>query len=135
MDASNANHAVALWVGLNLLLMLILSLLVVRQRQKHKIDLGDGGIPELAQAIRALGNAAEYIPAGLVGLVVLAMTGTPAAAVLVHVAGFLLFAGRVSHAVGLSNSGGASFARTIGMLATWVSYIFMIAAVLFNAIG
>jgi hypothetical protein len=132
---TGALHALALWVGLHLLLLLTLSLLVVRQRQKHKIDLGDGGVAELAQAIRALGNAAEYIPAGLIGLIVLAMTGTPAAAVLVHVAGFLLFAGRVSHAVGLSNSGGASFARTIGMLATWVSYIFMIAATLFNAIG
>jgi uncharacterized membrane protein YecN with MAPEG domain len=130
-----AIHAVALWVGLNLLLILILSMLVVRQRQKHKVDLGDGGIAEMAQAIRALGNATEYIPAGLVGLLVLAMTGTAASAVLVHIAGFLLFAGRVVHAIGLSNSGGASFARTIGMLATWVSYIFMIAAVLFNAIG
>lgn len=134
MDSS-AIHAVALWVGLNLLLILVLSMLVVRQRQKHKVDLGDGGVAELARAIRALGNATEYIPAGLVGLIVLAMTGTAASAVLVHVAGFLLFAGRVVHAVGLSNSGGASFARTIGMLATWVAYIFMIAATLFNAIG
>jgi uncharacterized membrane protein YecN with MAPEG domain len=131
----NAMHAAALWVGLNLLLILILSLLVVRQRQKHRVNLGDDGILELSQAIRALGNATEYIPAGLAGILVLALTGTPAAAVLVHVAGFLLFAGRVVHAVGLSNSGGASFARTIGMLATWVSYIFMIAATLFNAIG
>lgn len=134
MDPS-AVHAVALWVGLNLLLILVLSMLVVRQRQKHKVLLGDGGVAELAQAIRALGNATEYVPAGMVGLIVLAMTGTAASAVLVHVAGFLLFAGRVAHAIGLSNSGGASFARTIGMLATWVSYIFMIAAILFNAIG
>jgi uncharacterized membrane protein YecN with MAPEG domain len=131
----NSMHAAALWVGLNLLLILILSLLVVRQRQKHKVLLGDGGVVELSQAIRALGNATEYIPAGLVGLLVLAQTGTAAAAVLVHIAGFLLFAGRVVHSVGLSNSGGTSFARTIGMLATWVSYIFMIAATLFNAIG
>ncbi|MDQ0466934.1 putative membrane protein YecN with MAPEG domain [Caulobacter ginsengisoli] len=131
----NAMHAAALWVGLNLLLILILSLLVVRQRQKHRVNLGDDGILELSQAIRALGNATEYIPAGLAGILVLALTGTPAAAVLVHVAGFLLFSGRVVHAVGLSNSAGASFARTIGMLATWVSYIFMIAATLFNAIG
>jgi uncharacterized membrane protein YecN with MAPEG domain len=131
----SAAHAAALWVGLHLLLMLILSLLVVRQRQKHKVNLGDGGVPELTRSIRALGNASEYIPTGLAGLLVLAMVGTPATAVLVHVAGFLLFAGRVVHAVGLSNSGDASFARTIGMLATWVAYIFMIAATLFNAIG
>jgi len=73
----STGHAAALWVGLHLLLLLVLSTLVVRQRQKHKVALGDDGIPELVQAIRAHTNAVEYIPAALIGLVVLEVTGAP----------------------------------------------------------
>lgn len=132
MDVINTGHAAALWVGLHLLLMLVLSALVVRQRQKHKILFGDEGIPEVAQAVRAFGNASEYIPAGLAGLIVLDVAG--ASPLLVHIAGALLFAGRVTHAVGLSTSGGVSVARSIGMTLTWLAYVFLIAATLFSAI-
>ncbi|MBX3479334.1 MAG: MAPEG family protein [Caulobacter sp.] len=133
MPLETIGHAAALWVGLHLLLLLVLALMVVRQRQKHKVALGDEGIPELMQAIRAQGNAVEYIPAALIGLVVLELTGAPA--VLVHVAGLTLFVGRTLHAIGLSNSGGVSMLRTLGVVATWLAYIFIIACCLFYAIG
>jgi uncharacterized membrane protein YecN with MAPEG domain len=132
MDIASAAHAVALWVGLHLFLLLILSLLVVRQRQRHKVMLGDEGVPELAQAIRAFGNATEYIPPALVGLGALALVD--AHPLEIHVAGLTLFAGRVVHAVGLSGSGGATFPRAIGMLLTWVAYVFLGAALLFDAL-
>lgn len=132
MDVAASGHAAALWAGLNIVLLLALSLLVVRQRQKHKVALGDEGVPELAQAIRAFGNATEYVPAALVGLVVLALVQAPPLAI--HVAGLILFAGRVSHAIGLSSSGGTSFPRAIGMVLTWVAYVFLGAALLFYAL-
>jgi uncharacterized membrane protein YecN with MAPEG domain len=133
MPLDSIGHAAALWVGLHLLLLLILALLVVRQRQKHKVALGDDGIPEMAQAIRAQGNAVEYIPAALIGLVVLELTN--ASPVLVHIGGLVLFVGRVLHAIGLSNSGGVSMLRTAGVVLTWLAYIFIIASCLFLAIG
>ncbi|MCE3289819.1 MAG: hypothetical protein K0R83_1831 [Caulobacter sp.] len=133
MPLDSIGHAAALWVGLHLLLLLILALLVVRQRQKHKVALGDDGIPEMAQAIRAQGNAVEYIPPLLVGLVVLELTGAPA--LLVHIGGLVMFVGRVLHAIGLSNSGGVSMLRTAGVVLTWLAYIFVIASCLFFAIG
>jgi uncharacterized membrane protein YecN with MAPEG domain len=132
MDAVSSAHAAALWVGLHLVLLLVLSLMVVRLRQKHKIALGDEGIPELARAIRTFGNATEYVPAGLVGLVVLAMAGPPPP---VHIVGVLLFAGRLSHAIGLSNSGAASLPRAIGVIMTWVAYVFAAVALLFYAVA
>jgi len=132
MDADNSGHAAALWTGLNLLLLLVLSLLVVRQRRRHKVALGDEGIPELAQAIRAFGNATEYVPAAMVGIAVLAMVNAPPLAV--HLTGFLLFVGRVTHAIGLSRSGGTSFARAIGITMTWLAYVFASVALLFNAV-
>ena len=130
---STSGNAAALWVGLHMFLLLVLSLLVVRQRQKHKVALGDEGIPELAQAIRAFGNATEYIPAALAGIAVLAVVEAPSLAI--HLAGFVMFAGRSLHAVGLSNSGGTSFPRVIGVLLTWVAYVFVGAALLFYAIA
>jgi uncharacterized membrane protein YecN with MAPEG domain len=50
-----------------------------------------------------------------------------------HLGGVILFAGRVLHAVGLSGSGGATFPRAIGMLLTWIAYVFLGAALLFYA--
>ena len=133
MDTITSGHAAALWAGLHLFLLLALSMLVVRLRQKHKVALGDEGIPELARAIRAFGNAAEYVPTGIAALAVLAVTG--AAPLAIHVVGLLLFAGRVLHAIGLSNSGGASIPRAVGMVATWLAYIFAGVALLLSAIG
>jgi hypothetical protein len=133
MPNATADNAAALWVALHMLLLLVLSALVVRLRQKHKVALGDDGVPELAQAIRAFGNATEYIPAGLAALIVLALVEPRPLPV--HVVGLTLFAGRLTHAVGLSTSGGASIARAAGILLTWLAYVFAIAALLFYAIA
>ena len=133
MDTIVSGHAAALWAGLHLFLLLILSLLVVRLRQKHKVALGDEGLPELARAIRAFGNATEYVPTGVAALAVLAVAG--ASPLTIHVVGFVLFAGRAIHAFGLSTNGGASIGRSVGMVATWLAYIFAGVALLLSAIG
>jgi uncharacterized membrane protein YecN with MAPEG domain len=132
MDAVPSAHAAALWVGLHMILLLVLSVRVVQQRRKHHVAFGDGGEPDLIQAIRAFGNATEYVPTGLVGLAVLAFAGAPP--MVVHPIGIVLLAGRVGHAVGLSRSGGPSLPRTIGVIATWVAYIAAAAALIFYAI-
>jgi uncharacterized protein len=133
MNGITSAHAAALWIGLHLILLLALSMLVVRQRQKHKVALGDGGIPELARVSRAFANATEYVPAGLIAITVLAVLEAPPLAI--HVIGLLLFVGRLIHAVGLSNSGAASIPRAAGVLLTWVAYVFAAVALLFYAIA
>lgn len=132
MDVAASGHAAALWAGLHIVLLLVLSVLVVRQRQTHKVALGDEGVPELAQAIRAFGNATEYVPAALVGLAVLVLAGAPPLAI--HVVGSVLFIGRVTHALGLSMSGGTSFPRAIGIVLTWLAYVMLAVALLFYAL-
>ncbi len=132
MNSLTSGPAAALWVGLHILLLLVLSVRVVRLRRRHKVALGDGGHPDLAQAIRAFGNATEYAPVGLIGLVLLAQVGAPALAV--HLGGLLLFAGRLTHAIGLSNSGGASLPRAAGMLVSWIAFVFIAAVLLIYAI-
>jgi uncharacterized membrane protein YecN with MAPEG domain len=132
MEATPSAHAAALWVGLHLILLLVLSVLVVRQRRSHGVPLGDNDIPELTQAVRAFGNATEYIPAGLIAIAVLAMTN--ASPLVIHAVGLTLFIGRAAHAAGLSRTGGASLPRAAGVLVTWVAYIIAGVALIFYAI-
>jgi uncharacterized membrane protein YecN with MAPEG domain len=132
MDITASTHAAALWVGLHLILLLVLSVLVVRQRRSHGVVLGDGDVPQLAQAIRAFGNATEYVPAGLVAIAVLAMVGAPP--MVVHAAGLTLLAGRIAHAIGLSRTGDASLPRAAGVIMTWLAYILGAVALVFYAI-
>lgn len=133
LDLLAPGRAAALWAGLHLLLLLALSLLVTRQRRKHKVLIGDGGVAELALAQRAFGNASEYIPPAMAALAVMALVAAPPLAI--HLAGFVLFASRVSHAVGISRSETLTIWRGVGMLGTWVTYIFMAVALLFYAIA
>jgi uncharacterized membrane protein YecN with MAPEG domain len=133
MDTIASGHAAALWVGLHLFLLLVLSGLVSRQRRRHGVQLGDGGVPELIQAIRAFGNATEYAPLGLVAVVSLAVAGAPP--FVVHIVGGLLFAGRVLHGFGLSRSPGLTFGRGAGMLLTWLAWAVGGAALLVYAIA
>jgi uncharacterized membrane protein YecN with MAPEG domain len=101
--------------------MLVLSVRVVRIRRARRIGLGHGGDPELERAVRAFGNASEYVPAALAALILLAVLGVSPG--LVHALGLTLTIGRVAHAVGLSRSGGATLARSVGVIATWLVYL------------
>lgn len=115
----NILSAVSPYVGINILILLFLSWSVIGVRRSDKISLGDGGDAKLAQKIRAHGNAAEYMPMAMIGLLVMASTGQPLWAV--HFGGILFTVGRALHAYGLTNKSGISFGRFYGMVATLVS--------------
>jgi uncharacterized protein len=112
----------ALYCGVNILLLLALSVLVVMGRRRHKIVLGDAGNAEFNRAMRAHGNAAEYIPAALVGLLALALFDPATPLWLLHAAGFSLTLGRIFHAVGLT-MGPINAGRMGGMALTWTAYL------------
>lgn len=132
MDPKDAAHAAALWAGLHLILLLVLAVLVTRQRRKHRIEIGDGGVAALNQAIRAFGNATEYVPAAIAGLGILALAGAPP--LLIHPIGLVMFLGRLLHGFGLSRSTSATWLRSAGVLATWIAYVAAAAALLVYAI-
>jgi uncharacterized membrane protein YecN with MAPEG domain len=112
----------SVYAGVNLLILFLLAFGVVRARQKHKVSLGDGGNPAVLQAMRAHGNATEYIPAALVGLGLLAILD-PVPILAVQVLGGVFTFGRVLHGIGLSTSGGVSAGRMIGILSTWLAFL------------
>lgn len=111
----------ALYAGVNILILLVLAVLVVAGRRKHKITLGDGGNADFSRAVRAHANAAEYIPAGLVGIVLLALMEPAAPLWLLHASALSLTAGRILHGIGL-HTGTLNAGRMLGMVLTWTSY-------------
>jgi uncharacterized membrane protein YecN with MAPEG domain len=114
----------ALYAGVNILILLVLAVLVIRGRRKHKIVLGDGDNWDFNRAVRAHANAAEYIPAGLVGLTLLALFDPATPIWLLHAAGISLTAGRILHAVGL-HTGALNAGRVLGVTLTLLSYLIM----------
>lgn len=124
-----AGHAAALWAGLLILLMLALSVLTVRQRQRTGVVIGDGELEPVVKAMRAFGNAAEYIPAGIGALAALTLVGASWWAI--HLVGGVLFLGRLVHAVALSTNLDVSLGRTVGMLMTWLSFLIGAALLIF----
>ena len=107
-----------LYAGLCGLLFIWLSWLVIKQRQRTKIGLGDGGDPDLQRAIRVHANFIEYTPFALLLLLLVEMTA--ANAPLVHAFGVALIVSRVLHAQGLSSTAGYSRGRFFGTLGTWI---------------
>ena len=116
-----AIQAAALWSGLLILLMMVLSGVVVSGRRKHMVSLGDGGVAELAAASRAFGNCAEYATPGMIALLLLAAVGSPAW--MIHAVGATLLVGRVVHALGLLFQTGPSLGRVIGMMLTYTALL------------
>jgi uncharacterized membrane protein YecN with MAPEG domain len=114
----------ALYAGVNILILLVLAVLVVAGRRKHKIRLGDAGNEDFARAVRAHGNAAEYSPAGLVGILMLALLEPAAPLWLLHASGISLTAGRILHGFGL-HTGVLNAGRMLGMVLTWIAFALM----------
>jgi uncharacterized protein len=73
------------------------------------------------QRIRVHGNFTEYVPMGLVLMLVLELNG--AAHGLLHALGASLFAARVLHAFGLGTSTGTSPGRFGGTVLTWLTLL------------
>jgi len=125
-------QAAGFYVGLNLLIILVLGYNVVRLRLARKIGIGDGGDERLQRAIRAHGNASEWTPVALIGLVLAAHMDAPVLAI--HILGVALTLGRALHGVGLSGSSGLSLGRQIGMILTILTYLLLIIGLIGHAI-
>lgn len=89
----------ALYASLCALFIVKLSLDVIAVRRQHKIRLGDGGNDQLQSAIRAQGNATEYIPITLILMFLL--ENMIVFNWMIHLAGVTLITGRIIHAIGI----------------------------------
>ncbi|WP_027289623.1 MAPEG family protein [Rhodovibrio salinarum] len=113
-------HLTAFYTALSLLWLLVLAGRVMALRWKHQVGIHSGGHDDLDRAIRAHANAAEYLPGGLLLILVLELLAAPLW--VLHTLGLALVIGRVAHAIGLWRSSGVSLGRQVGMLLTLLVY-------------
>ena len=102
-----------IYAGLISLLFVALSFRVIGFRRQVKVALGDGGSTTLTRRLRAHGNFAEYVPIGLLLLVMLEMSGAPVW--MVHILALMLLAGRLMHGWALSFTDKSVTGRVGGM--------------------
>lgn len=122
-----------LYAGFLAFLLVALGFNVVRLRIRHKVDLGDGGVPGIIQAIRAHGNFTENVPLAVVLIALLEGVGQPAW--LVHTLGAALVLFRLCHAQGLLSSPGTSIGRFVGTAGTNTLLIVSGAIAIVSAVG
>ena len=121
MTDMTALDVAGFWSGLLLFVLIALSVNVVVSRNRHRVLLGDGGVEPMNVAVRAFGNAAEYIPIGIGAMILMALLGAPVW--VMHVVGVLLFLGRAVHPFGLSPAGRPKPARLVGMVLTYAALV------------
>lgn len=125
----SALQVASVYIAVNILILVWLAFRVVSHRFSGKISMGDGGSEELAKAIRVHGNATEYIPAMLVGLLALAILSAPIWSL--HALGIAFTFGRLIHAFGMG--GGPLIFRQLGIMFTWTSMVILSLALLYLA--
>jgi uncharacterized membrane protein YecN with MAPEG domain len=122
-----------IYAGLLTLLFFVLSVAVIRLRWRDRVGIGTGESKDLEIATRIHANFAEYVPLMLLLLILIELTG--ASAMFLHAMGGLLFVARICHALGLRMSIGPSWARTVGVLGTFIVLLFQAGYLLGYAFG
>ncbi|CAM3071494.1 MAPEG family protein [Vibrio rarus] len=92
-----------------------LSVQVIKQRRKHQVSHSDGQVDDLAVARGAHSNATEYIPIGLILLLLAELNGLPLWAL--HLLGAVFVVGRFAHGYAVLNKN--MKARIFSMLTTF----------------
>ncbi len=132
MTPSPAVLAVALYAGLNGLILLWLAVSVARTRARLKVMMGDGGAPEMIRAMRGQANFVEYTPLILVQLVLMALLGTPPW--VVHLFGLALTVGRLLHAWHFTQDDAPGWQRGSGAMLTLVALVGASAGLIAHAV-
>ena len=123
----------AIYASILALMFVGLSVRTLGMRRRLKIAIGDAGNPVMLRAMRVHSNFAEYVPLGL--LLILLAAGSGAHPMLVHFLGLTLLAGRISHAYGVSQSRENFRFRVAGMALTFTSLITSSVYLLASRIG
>lgn len=109
----------ASYVALHTLLLMTLAVLVIRQRRRASVEIGDGGDQALFRAIRVHANAVEQAAPTFAILILLAALAAPAWSL--HAFGAATLAGRAAHAWGLSGGMQRLVWRQVGMALSWTA--------------
>jgi uncharacterized protein len=107
----------ALYGGLNAIFNIVLASRVSSGRREKRVSLGLGDAREMEVLVRTHANNAEFMPLGIVMLLVAElMSGS---STWLHVAGGTLLLARVLHAIGMPRRAPNPF-RVAGTAGTWI---------------
>ena len=107
----------AVYAAILALIVIALGINVTVHRVKLQVSLGDGGNAQMLRMIRLHGNAAEYVPLGLVLMLAYEINGGWHWAL--HVAGIALVVARVLQTWGMWSTEIPGFSRGAGQSLTW----------------
>lgn len=111
------------------LIILFLAGMVSRHRLSTGVGMGDGGYRPLQLAIRAHGNAVEYLPICLLLMLLYELEG--GGGFLLHSAGLAVIGGRVLHASAMLRTDEGTPARQAGIALTWLAILVLSLALIF----
>ena len=103
------------------LVFVYLSVRTLLLRRRLRIAIGDGDNPEMLRAMRVHSNFAEYVPLSLILLYFVEAQGGNL--LMLHALCLALFAGRLSHAFGVSQTTENYRFRVAGMAMTFTAII------------
>lgn len=121
----------AIYAALLGILAAVLAVNVIVNRVRARVDVGDGGVAALAQAIRAHANFAEHTPIALILVGLVEVVGYPAPIALGL--GGVLLAARLLSAWGLNSTLRQSFGRQAGAGLTILVMLAAAALILYAA--
>ena len=123
---------VALYAGINLIVLPILMYRVGQLRMSTKTSLGEGDDFNLLSRIRAHANFTENTPLALIGLFIMAqLGGVPAW--LMHALGGGFTFGRLAHAHGMAQDKALGKGRTVGAALSLLIFLVMGGYLIFRA--
>lgn len=108
----------ALYGSLNAVFNIVLGIAVSQGRVAHKVSLGTGDNAALLLRNRIHANNAEYVPLGVVVLLIAELSG--GTSMVLHCLGGALLVGRVFHAYGMTLPRTPNFFRGTGIALTWL---------------
>ena len=106
----------ATYAALLAIFFVAMSFYVIITRARTDVLVGDGGNQRMLVAMRRHGNMVEYVPFALLMMGLAEILGL--GAVLLHVCGIALIAGRLVHPFGITEENSPLVPRVAGVLAT-----------------
>ncbi len=110
----------ALYGALNAIFNIALAARIPSARGKHRVSMGTGESKELLTLVRAHGNNAEFMPLGVLMLLIAELSG--GSSMWLHALGGSLLVTRVAHAIGMPMRATNGF-RFVGTAGTWVMIV------------
>lgn len=111
----------------------VIAFVVISNRLRRRISIGDAGQTDFARMVRGHGNFAEYAPITLLAIGVAELAGAPAS--ILHACGILLLCGRGLHAYCFLFTPVGRRIRVTGMMLTFFSLWIAAGAGLFQVLS